>query len=89
MAEEFLVETKALVREFIVENFLFGDGAPLTSDSLSLLDSGIMDSIGVMELVSFLEGEMEITVPDSDLIPDNLDSVDNLVAFIERQKKSA
>ena len=77
---------RTLVREFIVLNFLFGDEGPLTSDSLSLLDSGIMDSIGVMELVAFLEGEMEITVPDADLVPDNLDSVDNLVAFIERRK---
>ena len=83
------METRAMVRDFVIENFLFGDGASLTSDSLSLLDSGIMDSIGVMELVSFLEGDLQIEVPDADLIPDNLDSVDNLVAFIARRQGQA
>ncbi len=83
------METRAVVRNFVIENFLFGDGASLTSDSLSLLDSGIMDSIGVMELVSFLEGDLQIEVPDADMIPDNLDSVDNLVAFIERRQNQA
>ncbi len=83
------METKAVVRDFIVQNFLFGDDSSLTSDSLSLLDSGIMDSIGVMELVSFLEGDIGIEVPDTDLVPANLDSVDNLVAYIDMQKKTA
>ncbi len=80
------METKNLVRTFIVKNFLFGDESGLTSDSVSLLDSGIMDSIGVMELVSFLEVDLEIEVPDDDLKPDNLDSVDNLVAYINRRR---
>ncbi|RLC85344.1 MAG: acyl carrier protein [Chloroflexi bacterium] len=79
------MDVKTSVREFLVKNFLFGDSSPLTSDSLSLLDSGIMDSIGVMELVNFLELELKIEVPDADLIPENLDSVNNLTAFIERQ----
>ncbi len=80
------METRSTVRNFVIENFLFGDGASLTSDSLSLLDSGIMDSIGVMELVSFLEGDLNIEVPDADLVPNNLDSIDNLVSFIERRQ---
>ena len=83
------METRSTVRNFVIENFLFGDESSLTSDSLSLLDSGIMDSIGVMELVSFLEGDLQIEVPDADLIPDNLDSVDNLVAFIARRQGQA
>lgn len=77
------------VREYIVENFLFGDPAPLESDSISLLDSGIIDSVGVMELVAFLEQDHGLTLADEDLVPENLDSVDNLVAFIGRRKATA
>ncbi len=83
------MEAKDQVREYIVENFLFGDAEPLTSDSMSLLDGGIIDSVGVMELVAFLEQDFEISVADDDLVPENLDSVDNLVAYITRKKQVA
>lgn len=83
------MEVKDQVREYIVENFLFGDAEPLTSDSMSLLDGGIIDSVGVMELVAFLEQDFEISVSDDDLVPENLDSVDNLVAYISRKKQVA
>ena len=82
------MELKAKIREYIIENFLFGDASPLASDSLSLLDEGIIDSVGVMELVAFLEQDFEIVVADEDLIPENLDSVDNLAAFIEKRKST-
>ena len=80
------MELKAKIREYIVENFLFGDDAPLTSDSISLLDEGIIDSVGVMELVAFLEGDFGLTVEDEELIPENLDSVENLASFISKKQ---
>ncbi len=80
------METRNLVRAVIVSNFLFGDPAGLAGDSTSLLDNGIMDSLGVMELVGFLERDLQIKVPDTDLVPQNLDSVDNLVAYVERRR---
>ena len=80
------MELKAKIREYIVENFLFGDAAALTGDSISLLDEGIIDSVGVMELVAFLEQDFELTVEDEELIPENLDSVDNLAGFISRKQ---
>jgi acyl carrier protein len=86
---EKLMDAKTQVREYIVENFLFGDEEPLTSDSMSLLDGGIIDSVGVMELVAFLEQDFEIAVADDDLVPENLDSVDNLVSYITRKKQVA
>jgi len=60
------------------------DGSNL-SDSGSLLELGIIDSTGVLELVGFLEETWKISVEDDDLVPDNLDSIDNLVAFIKRK----
>lgn len=79
------MEVRESVRNYIVENFLFGDVSPLENDSMSLLDGGILDSVGVMELVAFLEQDFEITLADEELIPENLDSVDNLVGFIGRK----
>lgn len=80
------MELKAKIREYIIENFLFGDTAPLTDDTISLLDEGIIDSVGVMELVAFLEQDFGLTVEDEELIPENLDSVENLAGFISRKQ---
>ena len=58
------MEPRTLVRDFVIRNFLFGDAAGLAGDSVSLLDNGIMDSLGVMELINFLEIDLKIQVPD-------------------------
>ncbi len=77
------------IRAYIIENFLFGDGAPMQNDTMSLLDSGIIDSVGVMELVAFLEKDHGVQVADEELVPENLDSVDNLVNFVTRKQAAA
>jgi acyl carrier protein len=77
------------IRDYIIENFLFGDAEPLTGDEISLLDKGIIDSVGVMELVAYLESDHGLTIEDADLVPDNLDSVANLVGFVERKQAVA
>lgn len=83
------MELRTSIREFIVGNFLFGDGSRLGGDTVSLLDNGIMDSLGVMELVGFLESRLGLSVPDTDLVPQNLDSVENLVSYVERRRATA
>jgi acyl carrier protein len=83
------MELRDQIRAYIVENFLFGDDGPLTSDDQSLLDSGIIDSVGVMELVAYLEGDHGLQIQDEELMPENLDSVANLVAFVRRKKAAA
>ena len=77
-------DLKAQIRAFIVENFLFGDANGLKDDS-SFLDDGIMDSTGVLELVTFLEEKFSIKVEDEDLIPENLDSINNVTAYLEKK----
>jgi acyl carrier protein len=77
------------LRQFIVENFLFGkEESPLGSDD-SLLDLGIIDSTGVLELVGFLEQKYHITIQDEELVPDNLDSINRLVRFVSRKAEVA
>lgn len=70
---------------FIKENFITGRSQKEISPEESLVDSGIIDSTGILELVMFLEEKYSITIEDEELIPENLDSVKNLVAFLERK----
>ena len=77
-------ENKTKIREFIIENFLFGNADGLKDDT-SFLDEGIIDSTGVLELVTFLEENFGIQVEDEELIPENLDSIDNVSSFLERK----
>lgn len=77
-----------LVRKYVVSNFLFGDDAGLEGDT-SLLDAGIIDSTGILELVAFLEKEFSISILDEELIPENLDSLDNVRAFVESKLATA
>jgi acyl carrier protein len=68
------------VRTFIVRNFLFGDEADWLSDDESLLERGVIDSTGILELIEFIQREFEITIADDEVLPANLDSL----AAIER-----
>jgi acyl carrier protein len=79
---------KADIRNFIVENFLYGRQQDFADDA-SFLDNGLIDSTGVIELVAFLGEKYGINVEDEELVPDNLDSVINLSGFIERKLEKA
>jgi acyl carrier protein len=75
------------LRQFIAENFLFSEPGAADSfeDDTSLVDTGIVDSTGILELVAFLEREYGISVGDEELAPGNLDSIRRLTAFLERK----
>jgi acyl carrier protein len=76
------------IRDFVVSNFLYGqDGQSLPNDQ-SFLENGIIDSTGVLELVAFLEEQFGISVADRELLPENLDSVQNAAAFVNRKLAS-
>ncbi|MBE7558182.1 acyl carrier protein [bacterium] len=72
------------VRAFVVENFLFGDGAALDDDA-SFLGTSVVDSTGILELVKFLEDSYGISVEDDELVPENLDSVNRIGVYLERK----
>lgn len=79
-----MTEKKKNIRMFIVENFLFGNTDGF-NDHTSFLETGIIDSTGVLELISFLEETFKIHVDDDELVPENLDSVDNVCLFLEKK----
>jgi acyl carrier protein len=81
-------DPKTKTKEFIIENFLFGNADGL-NDETSFLEEGIIDSTGVLELITFLEEEFAIKVDDEELIPENLDSINNVVAFLENKLQKA
>jgi len=73
------------IRNFIIENFLFGDSSNGLKDTDSFLENGVIDSTGVLELVSFLEETFSIEVADEELIPENLDSITNVVNYLQNK----
>ena len=75
----------AEIRQFVIANFLFGQNADSLKDDDSFLESGVIDSTGVLELVGFLGTQFNITVADHELVPDNLDSVNKVASFVCRK----
>ena len=75
-------EIRARLRDFVREAFLLGDDVNLEDDT-SLLESGILDSTGVLELVLHLEQEYQLQVADEEILPDNLDSIERLCRFVQ------
>jgi acyl carrier protein len=73
------------VRQFIVKNFYVADPAALADDT-SLLDAGIIDSTGVLEVTAYLEKEFGIQVADTEMLPENLDSISRISAFVARKR---
>jgi acyl carrier protein len=72
------------VREFVVNNFLFGDGAKLQTDT-SFMESGIIDSTGILEVITFLEQTYGVHVADEEMVPENMDSLRNIEGFLDRK----
>ena len=73
------------IRKYIVDTFLFGEGGDRFTDDDSLLEQGIIDSTGVLELVAFLSETFGITVEDHELVADNFDSVNKLSAYVQKK----
>ncbi|HEU4582155.1 MAG TPA: acyl carrier protein [Polyangiaceae bacterium] len=78
------MSTRDQVRQFITTNFYVPDAQAL-GDETSFLDSGIIDSTGVLELVSFLQEQFGIVLEDGEIVPENLDTVANIVHLIQRK----
>ena len=76
------------VRRFIGENFLFRDDGDAITHDASLLDAGIIDSTGVLELVCFLESTFGIEVQDDEMLPENLDSIRGITGYVTRKLAS-
>jgi acyl carrier protein len=81
--------TEDRVRRFIADNFLFREDRASVADTESLLEAGLIDSTGILELVAFLEKDFGIRVDDADIVPDNLDSIPRIVGYVEAKLTAA
>jgi len=79
------VTTETKVREYILDNFLFTDDQNALSSDDSFMNKGIVDSTGMLEIIYFIEDEFEVKVDDDEMVPENLDSVNNIVNFVEKK----
>jgi acyl carrier protein len=78
-----MMEARQTIRQFICDNFIVSDGD--FTDMDSMLDKQIIDSTGILELVAFLEEEFGIRIADEEMVPENLDTVSRICAFLSRK----
>lgn len=83
------VQIRSEITDFIVTNYLFGDAARTPADDDSLVEKGVVDSTGVLELIEFLESHFAIEVAETETVPQNLDTISNLTRFVLRKKELA
>ena len=88
-SSEMIDTIRGNVRDFIVENFLFGDAAHAPADDESLIENDIVDSTGILELVAFIEESFGFSVADADIVPANLDTLDRIAAFVAGRTSAA
>ena len=82
-------DTKTKVRAYIVENFIMGGNADHLKDGESFMETHVVDSTGFLELVTFLEETYGFAVLDEEMVPENLDSLDNIDAYVQRKLVTA
>ena len=82
-------DARSTLRTLILEDYLFTDNESALTDDMSFLEEGILDSMGILEIILFLEERLQVTVAEDEMVPQNLDSINNLLAFIERKGKAA
>jgi len=74
------------LRTFVFESIMYGQNTSFLRDDSSFLESGVIDSTGVLELVTYLENKFGFKIADEELVPENLDSINNVLRFIERKR---
>lgn len=79
-------DIRQTLRSFIAEEMLFSGSDYPYPDDASFLENGIVDSMGVMQLVMFIEERFGMPVHDSEIIPDNFDSIERLGAYVQRKR---
>jgi len=82
-------QLRSEIRQFVLDDLLMGATASMVDDGESFLETGTIDSIGVLDIVMFLEHNFQLKVQDRELVPENLDSVNRLVQFVMRKTHAA
>jgi acyl carrier protein len=78
-------QIESAVKQFVADKFMFGQGGDKLANDTSFLETGLIDSTGVLELVMFLEEKFRVKVADEEMLPENLDSVRAIAAYVSRK----
>jgi acyl carrier protein len=78
-------DVKQQIIDFITSNFLFDDAQVSLNEMESLLETGVIDSTGVLELIAFIEETYGIKIEDEEIIPENLDTILDITHFIKQK----
>ena len=81
------MEIKNEIKNFIIENFLYGDDSGNFGSEDSFFEKGIVDSTGILSIISFVEERFNISVADAEITPENFDSINRITAYAERKFK--
>jgi acyl carrier protein len=76
-----------VIRKYVLENYLFTDNEDELKNDDSFLEKGILDSTGILEIITLIEEQFGIKVDDAEMIPENLDSVNNIVSYVTKKQK--
>jgi acyl carrier protein len=82
-------QLRSEIRQFVLDDLLMGDTSSMLDDGESFLETGTLDSIGVLDVIMFLEHNFQLKIQDCELVPENLDSVNRLVQFVMRKQHAA
>lgn len=77
------------IRRFVIDNFLFGIDEGRVANGTSLMEAGIVDSTGVLEIVAFLQAQYQVEIEAADILPSNFDSIDDMADFLRRKRGDA
>ena len=87
-SEEEVLDTRVKMRKFVIDNFYVADPSELADDT-SLIDSGLVDSTGMLEVIAFLESGFGIQVGDQEMTPANLETIGRIVDFVARKRAAS
>lgn len=82
------MDVETIVKKFIEENFLYKKGTKTLSGEDSLLDAGLIDSMGIFQLITFIETQFHVEVQDEDIVPENFETLNSIVALIDSKRKT-
>ncbi|MEN6428935.1 MAG: acyl carrier protein [Phycisphaerales bacterium] len=80
-------EIRDAVRQHIIDSILFGDADKL-DDAVSFQESGVLDSVGFLDVITFVEERFQIQIVDGELVPENFDTVDRIVDFVQGKRST-
>jgi len=78
------MKTEEIVRDFIVSTMTIGDHGNHLDDTFSLIENGVLDSLGIMKLIQFIEEKFSFSIEDEDVLPENFENIESISNFINR-----